>query len=393
MSKTKTFLLLSYLCLASVSTAILSPALPAIMSTFAINSSQVTWVTSIFLIGYMLGQLLYAPLAKSFGAVYALRSGLSLMVAGIVLTIFAATKSYYNMLLVGRFITAIGAAGGLSCTFMLLKQYLSEQDAAKASAYGPFFFTMGIGIASYIGGTLNHHYHWLSCLYALLLYSGLMLGLTFQFANTHAERTPVNLLSTFKSYQTTLKNGRLVYFSFCVGFVSIVAYCYSTAAPLYAAQTLHINSEVYGQWNFVNMIGMALSSLLAAYILERKSHQILLQLAVLGLIPVILCMAIISHYQSASSALFFINSSLLYLFSGLMFPAGSYFALKFCSDHHAGSSMMSFINIGSAAIALIIMGYLPLTILVAYSAVLIGGFIVLIIGYIHSASGPDFSKP
>jgi len=386
MTKTNTFLLLSYLCLASVSTAILSPALPAVMQTFHISKSTLTWVTSIFLLGYMLGQLLYAPLANYYGAIKALRSGLCLMLFGVILTIFSALNAFYPMFLIGRFISAIGAASGLSCTFMLLKQLLSEREAAKASAYGPFFFTVGIGVASYVGGVLSDSFTWISCLYALLLHGTIMLILTCRFEAPIIKSEPLNVKSIITAYKATFNNLRLIYFSFCVGMVSIVAYGYSAAAPLYAAKTLHMNAQIYGQWNLINMVGMALSSFFAAYILERYSHRVLFNIALLGLLPCIISLAIMSQQPSINLVEFFINSGFLYLFSGLMFPVGSYYALRNSADHGSAASMMSFINIGSAFLAVSIMGYLPVNILSAYCLMLIMGFIIVFIGFLCLSS-------
>lgn len=383
MTKTNTFLLLSYLCLASVSTAILSPALPAMMQTFAISKNTITWVTSIFLLGYMLGQLLYAPLANYYGAIKALRSGLCLMLIGVILTIFAALSAFYPMFLIGRFISAIGAASGLSCTFMLLKQLLTEPDAAKASAYGPFFFTVGIGVASYIGGVLSEHFTWISCLYALLFHGTIMLILTCRFEVPIIKPEPLNIKAIIMAYKATLNNLQLIYFSFCVGMVSIVAYGYSAAAPLYAAKTLHLSAEIYGQWNLINMMGMAMSSFIAAYVLERYSHRVLFNIALLGLLPCMISLAIMSQQQSINPLEFFINSGLLYLYSGLMFPVGSYYALKNSPDHGSAASIMSFINIGSAFLVVSIMGYLPINILSAYCLMLITCFVIVFIGFIY----------
>lgn len=66
--------LLSYISIASVSAAIITPALPHIEQTFILNSGTVEWVVSTFLIGYVIGQLIYAPLASVYGRLNALKS-------------------------------------------------------------------------------------------------------------------------------------------------------------------------------------------------------------------------------------------------------------------------------------------------------------------------------
>ena len=68
--------LLSYISIASVSAAIITPALPEIQIQYALNLGTVEWIVSAFLIGYVFGQLIYAPLANQFGRLKALRIGL-----------------------------------------------------------------------------------------------------------------------------------------------------------------------------------------------------------------------------------------------------------------------------------------------------------------------------
>jgi DHA1 family bicyclomycin/chloramphenicol resistance-like MFS transporter len=72
----KTGILLSYICIASLSAAMITPALPHIQSFFYLSKGAVEWVVSIFLLGYVIGQLIYAPIANRYGRLTALRAGL-----------------------------------------------------------------------------------------------------------------------------------------------------------------------------------------------------------------------------------------------------------------------------------------------------------------------------
>lgn len=68
--------LLSYISIASVSAAIVTPALPQIQEQYALNPGSVEWMVSAFLVGYVIGQLIYGPLANQYGRLKALRLGL-----------------------------------------------------------------------------------------------------------------------------------------------------------------------------------------------------------------------------------------------------------------------------------------------------------------------------
>ncbi|WP_264769324.1 MFS transporter [Coxiella burnetii] len=93
--KLKVMLLLSYICIASISAAIITPALPHIKQAFALTNGALEWVISIFLFGYVMGQLIYAPLANRFGRLTALRYGLMVNLIGILLCIMATKASSY----------------------------------------------------------------------------------------------------------------------------------------------------------------------------------------------------------------------------------------------------------------------------------------------------------
>ena len=72
MNKLKITVLLSYISIASASAVILNPALPHIATQLNLTSGEVKWLISIFLIGYVIGQIVYGPIAKRYGDVVTL---------------------------------------------------------------------------------------------------------------------------------------------------------------------------------------------------------------------------------------------------------------------------------------------------------------------------------
>ena len=70
----------------------------------------------------------------------------------------------------------------------------------------------------------------------------------------------------------------------------------------------------------------------------------------------------------------------MYLFSGLLFAGGSYIASNALNDKASGAAMMSFINMVTATLAVIVMGYLNNNPLFAFLVVLSGlWFLVMVI--------------
>jgi len=375
-STSKTALLLSYISVASISAAIITPALPNIEQTYSLTHGALEWVVSLFLLGYVVGQLIYGPLANRFGRLFALRSGLVVNLVGIVLCIIAGTFSSYSFLLIGRLITALGAASGLTCTFILINELLTEEKAKRAMSFAIVSFTIGIALSVTIGGLITQYLHWQDCFWVLLVHGTVMLILTWQFPETLKKQTPLHPKAILLAYMHALKSTRLIIFSATVGMLSAFAYGYSAAAPLYAQDVLHLSPSHYGYWNLINMLGMLGSGFLSAYLIRRVGAKSVLLIGFGFMLPCLISLGLISLTSEGNPYWFFITTMLLYLFSGLLFPAASYFASNAITDKASASSMMSFINMGTAMLSVIVLGYLPFSTITSF-AVTISGFYVI----------------
>ncbi|WP_347251613.1 MFS transporter, partial [Legionella sp.] len=185
--------LLSYISIASFSAAIVTPALPFIQIQFGLRTGQVEWMISAFLIGYVIGQLIYGPLANRWGRLYALRIGLLINLSGILLCLLGLAFSAYWLLIAGRLVSALGAASGLSCTFMLINEWLAEKQRKTAMSYTILSFTFGIGLAVTLGGLMTEYWNWTYCFLFLLIHGVVMLWGTQIFSETLKKQQPMHL--------------------------------------------------------------------------------------------------------------------------------------------------------------------------------------------------------
>ncbi len=287
LNMTKIIILLSFICVASISSVIITPALPILKHVFDLSDGQLQWVVSIFLIGYIIGQLLYGPLANRLGTIKSLRLGFSINIIGIILCLIGVWQINYMLLLLGRLVCALGSAAGLACTFILIKELLDEQQAKHTLSYTIVSFSLGIGSAVTIGGFLTQYAHWQYCFWVLLLHGLLMLLCTWLFPN-QSKDMPAGIRSILHGYINALRSANLIVYSLLLGSSSVVAYGYSAAAPLITASFLHLNPAQYGVWNLINMIGMLSSGILGAILVKRYAIQNIIRCAVSGYILSIL---------------------------------------------------------------------------------------------------------
>jgi len=370
MSKLKIALLLSYICIASASAAIITPALPIIQKEFHLLNGALEWIITIFIIGYVFGQLIYGPLANRYGRLTALRTGLMINLIGIIICLASVEIHNYALLLAGRLITALGAGAGLSCTFMLIHELLNEEQAKHALSFSIVSFTVGIGLSVTIGGIVTQYWHWQDCFWILLLHGIIMLFSTWAFPETLKEKKSLHINHLVRNYLHVLKNPTLIIFSLTVGVCSVVGYSYSAAAPVIAKTLLNLSPSQYGYWNLINMLGMFSSGFAAKTLLKRYEPNLIIYFSLLGTMLCIISLIVFNLSGYYSVIWFFLTTLLLYLFTGLLFPCGSYYAMHAVDDKASGSSMMSFINMGFAAIGVMIMGYLPFSNLESWIIVL-----------------------
>lgn len=366
----KSCLLLSYIAVASASAALITPALPAIAQHFALTQSALTWVVTIFLLGYMAGQLLYGPLANRLGRLYALRLGFGINLVGIIICLIAVSLNSYTLLLSGRLITALGAAAGLSCTFMLIHAFFTPNKSKSLLSYAVIAFTLGIGLAVLAGGLITQYSHWQNCFGLLLLHGLLILLSTWLFKEPHFEKKSIHLSTLSHGYGMALRSRKLLVFSCLLGFVSVVSYTYSAAAPIIAHQLLGLSSAAYAYWNSINMIGMLAGGFSAASMLKRYGTMDVLYAALAAMILCLLILIILTWSHHVNVLSFFIITMLMYFFNSWIFPAAAFMATHDIVDRASGSSMMSFINMCAAALSVFVMGILPFNIMINFIVIL-----------------------
>lgn len=357
-SKFNLIWLLSYISIASVSAAIITPALPEIQAHFSLSFGTVEWIISAFLIGYVVGQLIYGPLANQFGRLKALRIGLVINLFGIIICLTGLAVNAYWLLIIGRLITALGAASGLACTFMLINEWLPESQRQTAMAYSVLSFALGVGIAVMLGGLITEYWNWQGCFWFLLVHGLSMLWGTCVFSETLVISKPIHAVTIFRDYSAALSSSRLVVFSLVVGCCSAISYCFSAAGPQIAQDLLKLSAAQYGYWNGLNIVGMLLGGLLVKQLLARFSVNRVIAIGFLGIALGIGNLFIIWGIASQSALWFFLMTASLYLFSSLLFSGGSLVASNALKDKASASAMMSFVNMCFATLCVILMGYL-----------------------------------
>ena len=121
---------------------------------------------------------------------------------------------------------------------------------------------------------------------------------------------------------------------------------------------------------------MLASGFFSRYLMPRYKVESILKFGMLMIIPCIVSLLLLFYSTQEHPYWFFITTALLYFFSGCIYPSASYLASNAIADKASAASMMSFINMGSAMTAVVILGYLPFGALMGF-IISIAAFFVL----------------
>ncbi len=371
------FILLLMISFASVNAVLFTPALPNIAKYFSIPDSTTQQTMTWFLIGYAVGQLIYGPLANRFGRKPALYTGVVLQIISSFICVVAGFLHLYSLLVLGRFLLALGSGVGLKMTFTLINECYEPKIASQKISYLMLAFAITPGLAIALGGILNQHYGWMSCFYASAAYGFILLLLLTRLPETQKtlQLDAFKIKNLIQGYTTQFKNSRLVAGGLLMGGSTSFVYIFAALAPFLAINLLGMSSTRYGIANILPPIGLILGSLFSARLAKQRSLKTIILTGIVITTSGTLLMMIVTAMHLLAVFSLFIPMIIIYFGISLILANASTIAMSQVNDKSQGSAIMNFINMGSTTLVVLSLGFLPMNTILLPSI-----FIILCIG-------------
>ncbi len=352
------FTLLLMISFASVNAVLYSPALPIIADFFAVPTHIAQQTMTWFLIGYAVGQLLYGPLANRFGRKPALYAGILLQIISSLLCVAAGMLHLFPLLVVARFLLALGSGVGLKMTFTLINECYTPAIASQKTAYLMLAFGITPGLSIALGGLLDTHYGWISCFYAGTVYGLILLVLTFRLPETqkNLDQDALKLNHLLPGYQAQFKNSFLMAGALIMGACTSFIYIFAAAGPFIAINLFGLNSAQYGNANIIPSFGFIFGSIYAAYLAKRYPLAIIIRAGIFITCAGTLLMLILFYLHASAIAILFLPLLVIYFGLSLILPNASAMAMSHTQDKSHGAAVMTFMNMGSATVIVLLVG-------------------------------------
>lgn len=255
------------------------PAFPQIASDFKTSTGNVQLSLTSFFIGLALGQLFYGPALDRFGRKPPVYFGLAVYVFA---SIICARSPTIEVLVVARFLQAIGACAGMVVSRAVVRDLFEERDAARV--FSLLMLVMGVApiLAPLVGGYVTLHLGWHANFTILAILGVLSLAAVVTvLPETRGPNPGVKVRAILPTYLSIARSRRFIGFACSGGLAQAGMFAYITGSPFVFIELFGLSPELYG-WVFgSNAFGLIVASQINLRLLKRFSPEKILHVSFL----------------------------------------------------------------------------------------------------------------
>ena len=216
------------------------PALPAIGKDLRVgHANDVQLVVTVLLFGMGIGQLLFGPLADSFGRKPVIITGFLIFIIGCLISIFS---NRFEWMVVGRMIQGIGTGGPRTAIIALVRDQYGGRAMARIMSVVMAIFIVVPAIAPALGQAILLTMNW-RAIFGVLMIQGIVVLTWFTIRQPESlsrdDRIPFSSGRILDGVLGVCKNRLSMGYTLASGFIAGVLMSYLSSAQ-------QIFQEVYG---------------------------------------------------------------------------------------------------------------------------------------------------
>jgi Bcr/CflA subfamily drug resistance transporter len=246
------------------------PSLPFIVKALHTNVHMGQLSITIYLLGMLVMQLFYGPLADKHGRKPIILIGLSVAVIGSVMCAMATRIDFF---LAGRLVQGLGAAVGMSLGRSVINDCFSRIKMAAYGSYVSVLIAIAMMVAPVLGGYIQHYASWQVNFLAMgaFFLLGAIVILAF-LPETCAQKNPHALKKRhlLGNYWVLLKNPTFMIFNVCSGLALGAIMAYTNISSFLFQLQYHMSPIMYG-WLGVILGGASIVGKSLSGIVVRRS--------------------------------------------------------------------------------------------------------------------------
>lgn len=254
------------------------PAFLSISQDLKVSQSDVQNTLTLFTLGFAVGQVLWGPLADSFGRKFPIVLGTALFAfIALLLTQVEHIGSFITL----RFFQGFFGAAPAVTLGALLRDCFDKARLSKVMSLIMLVSILAPMIAPLLGGYLTVYFHWHAIFY-LLATVGILscILVTFRIPETLAfeHKVPFSLKKTIKNFRYLISQPITVGYILATAFALAGMFAFLTAGSIVYIEIYGVSVEHFGYFFFLNIGTMMLFTLFNAKFIHRLGAERMLQL-------------------------------------------------------------------------------------------------------------------
>jgi len=360
-------LLAGLAALGALATNIILPTFPDMGRSLDVSVKDLSATLSSFFIAFALGQLLVGPISDRFGRKWLVLGGLATFIVG---SAVCAMATSLPQLISGRVIQALGVCATSVLSRAIARDLFDGAQLARALSLIMVAMAAAPGFSPLLGGAFNSLLGWRAT-FGLVAALALLLGAHYltRLGETHIadKRSALSVADVLVSYRQLLRDGRFVAPALSVSLVIGALYAFFAMAPDILMIGFGHSALELGLLFAATVFVVFAAGLLAPRLAQRWGQAIAARAGI-----VIALVGSLALLLGPEDFPFFCAALTLFLLGmGLVNPLATAIALQpFGKQAGAASALLGFMQMGCAAVAIIIGANLGLSTYTALGVIL-----------------------
>jgi DHA1 family bicyclomycin/chloramphenicol resistance-like MFS transporter len=345
-------LMASLMSIVAISIDAMLPALGIIGAELKVaDANHAQYVISFLFLGMMLGQIFCGPLSDAIGRKKILFIGLGIYMIGAFICYMAPSL---ELLLLGRVVQGIGAAGPYVSTVAIVRDKFSGRDMARVMSLVMMIFILVPAIAPAIGQAVMHFVSWRGIFVLYICYAVILLTwLKFRLKETLRPENaiPFNFRNFAHGFREITGNRMTVCYTICMGicFGSLIGYLNSSQQIF---QVQFGTGNMFALYFGILALLIGVASFVNSHFVQRLGMRYICKRGMLAIVIASVLFLAVNYMVPVTLWMFMAYAAVIFFSFGLMF--GNLNAIAMAPMGHIAGIASALIGASSSVISMVL---------------------------------------